>query len=85
MESTIEISKVTGHEAEFVVGCEFKNKLHAEQVFNQADNEYQVEPLHGVGDYLVDLYHGYDLISTFVTDEAGAKQIDKRFLGGMTG
>lgn len=79
MESTIEIRKVIGHEAKLVVGCEFRDWLIAERVFNQADNQYQVEPKYGDGDFLVDLYHGGELESTFVTDEAGARQIDERF------
>ncbi len=79
MEARIEIMEVTGNEAGLKVGCEFKKRAHAEQVFKQIENEYQEAPNYGVGDFLVDLWVGHDLIDTVITNEAGAKQIDERF------
>ena len=74
MTYTIAISKVTDGEQEFIIGCEFKNKLRADQVYSEIDNKYQTEPDYFT-DYLIDLYHGDDLVSTFVTNAYNADMI----------
>lgn len=43
MLTTIEVSKVAGDKTEFVVGCEFQSKAHAEQVFKQIESGVPAE------------------------------------------
>jgi benzoyl-CoA reductase/2-hydroxyglutaryl-CoA dehydratase subunit BcrC/BadD/HgdB len=74
---TIEISKNTGDELEFVVGCEFYNEKLAKQVFHETSRIFAKKPTYDNKDYLVDLYDDQDLLETFVTDETGAKAIDE--------
>jgi hypothetical protein len=76
---TIEISKNTGEELEFVVGCEFYNEKLAKQVFHETSRIFAKNPKYGAGDYLVDLYDDEGLSKTFVTDATGAKAIDELY------
>lgn len=83
MTATIEIRKVTKQgDSKFVVGCEIRNKQAADQLFYEIDRNYHVKPTYTEQDYLIDLYHGEDLIATCVTDEKGAKEVDERYFKG---
>ena len=76
---TIEISKNTGEELEFVVGCEYYDDEKAVKVFNETKRIFSKNPKYSAGDYLVDLYDDEGLSKTFVTDATGAKAIDELY------
>lgn len=77
---TIEIRKVTGSESELVIGCEFLSKEVAIKTFKQLE-QYAVTPKYGIGDYLIDLHIGQDLMETIITTAEGASEIDKWYFG----
>jgi hypothetical protein len=75
----IEISKNTGDELEFVVGCEYYDDEKALKVFDEIKRIFEKNPKYDIGDYLIDLYDDEGLSKTFVTDATGAKAIDELY------